>query len=75
MKISVKLKSYSFSPTGTFNIVTIPDCKSAFVITLSLSRYAVPLSWIPRVCVFAGERRDVLYVDCAMTSPKLLFAI
>ena len=47
--------------------------KSAFVITLSLSRYAVPLSWIPRVCVFAGERRDVLYVDCAMTSPKLLF--
>nr|DAH64157.1 MAG TPA: hypothetical protein [Caudoviricetes sp.] len=49
--------------------------KSAFVITLLSSTYAVPLSWIPRVCVFAGERRDVLYVDCTMTSPKLLFTI
>lgn len=54
---------------------TVRIGKSEFVITLSLSRYAVPLSWIPRVCVFAGEHRDVLYVDCTMTSPKLLFGV
>ena len=49
--------------------------KSEFVITLVSSIYAVPLSWIPRVCVLSGDRRAVLYVDLIIASAKLLFSI
>ena len=46
--------------------------KSEFVITLVSSIYAVPLSWIPRVCVLSGDRRAVLYVDLIIASAKLV---
>ena len=43
---------------------------SLLVITLLSSKYAVPLLWIPRVCVLSGDRKAVLYVDLIITSAK-----
>lgn len=60
-----------YSPlAGTENALVLPCIISAFVITLVSSIYAVPLSWIPRVCVLSGDRKAVLYVDLIITSAK-----
>lgn len=60
-----------YSPlAGTENASVFPCIISAFVITLVSSIYAVPLSWIPRVCVLSGDRKAVLYVDLIITSAK-----
>ena len=63
------------APTNTLPVAIREDAFlfiSEFVITLVSSIYAVPLLWIPRVCVLSGDRRAVLYVDLIIASAKLL---